>query len=261
MPYFERRIYSGNMLEVERYCATNGGRPIGSRNTGRTTEEQEALNTAQSWRKLWRMINCNFSRKNGDMCITLRFCEPISAAEANAHYQAFMRRVRTVRKRKGLADLRYILIRDEQSDRQHAHMIVNGGIPFAELSKLWKCGMLWGRLLDNTDNHKELARYLTKQYKPKRGSDTNENAKAAHQKNKRRWTCSRNLARPTIKKRLCKRVTLHTAPSAPKGYELTAEAVRGADWLGNLWLKWVCRKIPEQKRNRKPGTLRGRMAC
>lgn len=260
MPYFEKRIYSGQVLEVERYYATKGGRPIGSRNADESTKAQEELNSVQSWRKLWRMLNCNFCRENGDKCITLQFSRKVDEAEANRQYTAFMRRIRAARKKRGLDDLRYIIVRESQSGRQHAHMVLNDGLSLEELTELWGQGMVWGAKLDNTNNCKELARYLTRQHKPRKGSGKPENAKDPRQKRKRRWTCSRNLKKPIVKKRACRPVTVHTMPRAPKGYELTPEVWRDADSQGNMWLRWVCRKLPEPVPKRR-ATLHGRMIC
>lgn len=260
MPYFEKRIYSGRMLEVERYYATKGGRPAGSRNAAESAKAQEELNSVQSWRKLWRMLNCNFSRAAGDLCITLRFSRKVDEAEANRQYTAFMRRIRAARKKRELDELRYILIRESQSGRQHAHMVLNAGLALEDLSQLWGQGMLWGAMLADTDNHKELARYLTQQKKQRKGSSSPENAKDPRKKGKRRWTCSRNLKKPIVKKRACRPVTIHTMPRAPKGYELTPEVWRDADCQGNMWLRWVCRKLPEATPKHQ-AARHGRMIC
>ena len=260
MPYFEKRIYSGNVLEVERYYATKGGRPLGSRNTCESSTAQDELNSMQSWRKLWRMLNCNFSRSAGDLCITLRFSRMVNAAEANRQYTAFMRRIRAARKKRGMDDLRYIIVREIQSGKHHAHMVLNAGLSLEELTQLWGQGILWGALLDDTNNHKELARYLSRQHKQRRGGNSTENAKEPHQKGQRRWTCSRNLKKPIVKKRPCRPVTVHTMPRAPKGYELTPEFWRDADSMGNMWIRWICRKMPATAQKRK-STRHGRMIC
>lgn len=248
MPYIEKRIYSGDMLEVERYFASRGGRPKGSRNEQPTSSQQEALNDAQSWRHLWRMIHCNFSREAGDMCITLTFNGQTEEEEAQRAYNRFIRRMRAERKRRALPELKYIIIREEQSGRQHAHMLVNGGLSFEELSKLWAKGWMWGRLLDDTPDHKALARYLTEQHKQRKGGESQENAKTKRRRGKRRWTGSRNLQKPKVVKRECRPVTLKTMPRAPKGYELRPDFQRDADVFGNLWIKWTCRRIQEPKR-------------
>ena len=95
---------------------------------------------------------------------------------------------------------------------------------------------------------KELAAYLNRQHKPRKGSGTTENAKEPRQRGKRRWTTSRNLKKPVVKKRECRPVTMKTMPAVPqghRGYTLMPEFERGADRFGNLWLRWMCVKTSE----------------
>ena len=239
MPYYERRVYSGPMLEVKRFCGTKGGRPLGSKKTGEGKSTDE-LNDAQSWRKLWRMIACNFSRENGDMCITLKFAVWVDRETAMKEYTRFLRQLRNLRRKRKLPELRYIIVKEVQSGRQHAHLILNGGIGLEELTELWGLGNVWASVLEDTASYKELANYLLRQHKPRRGSKSQENAKEPRQRGQRRWTCSQNLQKPETKKRECRPVTMHTMPRAPKGYRLLPDFTRDVDVFGNLWIEWMC---------------------
>lgn len=254
MPYYERRIYCGDLLEVKRYCGTKGGRPLGSKKTGEGKSSEE-LNDAQSWRKLHRQIACNFSPKNGDMCLTLTFRTWVDRQTALKAYEKFLRQIRAMRKKRGLGELKYIIVKEVQSGRQHAHVIVNGGIELKDLQALWGMGTVWAKVLEDTHNYKELASYLMKQHKPRRGSQSEENAKDPRQKGQRRWTCSRNLQKPEVKKRECRPVTMHTLPRAPKGYRLLPDFVRDVDLFGNLWMEWTC--IREEEEKTKPKRPKG----
>lgn len=245
MPYYEKRTYSGPVLECERYYATNGGRPVGSRNEQESTLNQDELNDAQSWRRLWRLINCNFRKDAGDLCLTLRFKAWVSEQEAYRQYAAFLRRVKRIRSKRSLPELKYICVKECQSGWQHAHLILNGGISVEELTELWGKGTVWATMLEDTHSYKALAKYLTEQHKQRRGSDSPENAKEPRRRNQRRWTGSRNLEKPVVKKRPCRPVTIHTMPRAPKGYELMPDFRRDADRFGNLWLRWTCIKTAE----------------
>ena len=255
MPYFERRIYCGEMLEMKRYYGTNGGRPLGSKKTGECKSSDE-LNDAQSWRKLYRLTACNFSRKNGDMCITLTFRNWVDKKTAVKAYEKFLRQLRTLRKKRGLEELKYIIVKEEQSGRQHAHIILNSGIELKELDELWGHAKVWASILEEARRYKELAAYLLKQHKPRRGSESEENAKAPRQKGQRRWTCSRNLQKPIIKRRLCREVTLYTMPRAPKGYRLLPEFNRDADVFGKYWIEWMCIREDEKPEKPKPKKAR-----
>lgn len=257
MPYYEKRTYSGPVLECERYYATNGGRKQGSRNEQESSETQDQLNDEQSWRRLWRILLCNFSKQSGDLCLTLRFRNWVSEEEAYRQYAAFLRRVKRLRAKRGLEALKYICVKECQSGWQHAHLILNGGISAEELTKLWGKGTVWMSVLEDTRSYKELARYLTEQHKARRGSESTENAKEERRRNQRRWTGSRNLEKPVVKKRECRPVTVHTMPRAPKGYELMPDFRRDADKFGNLWLRWTCVRVKDEDsgggRKRKAG--------
>lgn len=258
MPYYEKRIYSGRVLEMERYYATDGGRPLNSIRVQPTTEAQEKLNDIQSWRKLVRVLNCNFSRENGDLCLTLTFRRYMSREAARKAYSKFLRKVRDMRRKQKMADLKYILISETQSGRQHAHLILNAGISVEELTALWdELGTVWASVLDNSNNYKDLAAYLLRQHKPRRGSQSDENAKEQRQRNERRWTGSRNLEKPVVQKRRCRPVTNNTMPRAPKGYELLPDFQRDADRFGNMWIRWMCIRVDDRVGAKKEGR-RGR---
>lgn len=239
MPYYERRIYAGPMLEVKRYMGTQGGRPLGSRKKD-DSKSREELNDVQSWRKLWRLLACNFSKANGDLCLTLKFEKWVAREEAHKQYERFLKQLRYIRKKRGMEELHYIIVKEVQSGRQHAHVVMNGGIGLEELTVLWGLGNVWASVLEDTSSYKELARYLMQQHKSRRGSNDAANAKEPRQKGQRRWTCSRNLKKPETKKRLCRPVTMHTMPRAPKGYRLLPDFHRDVDVFGNLWIEWMC---------------------
>lgn len=244
--HYEKRTYSGPILEIERYYATDSGRPLNSINTTPSTEAQDVLNGIQSWRKLVRLVNCNFSRKAGDLCITLPFRSYMTEEKAKKAYSRFLRKVRTLRKKMGLPELKYIIVAEVQSGKPHAHVILNAGISMDELVEMWDAeGAAWISRLDDSNNYKDLAAYLTRQHKPRRGGESTENAKQERERNKRRWSGSHNLEKPIVKKRKCKPVTTKTVPRAPKGYALLPGFESDADRFGNMWIRWTCIRLEE----------------
>ena len=108
MPYYERRIYAGPMLEVKRYMGTQGGRPLGSRKKD-DSKSRDELNDVQSWRKLWRLLACNFSKANGDLCLTLKFEKWVAREEAHKQYERFLKQLRYIRKKRGMEELKYLI--------------------------------------------------------------------------------------------------------------------------------------------------------
>lgn len=72
--------------------------------------------------------------------------------------------------------------------RIHAHMLISGGIDRAELEKLWARGYANAYSLQPDERGLEgLARYMVKS-----------------QKNRRKWSCSKNLKKPQVRVSDCK---------------------------------------------------------
>lgn len=265
MPWYEKRIYSGNVLELRRYYATDGGRAYGSKNEMPSSDEQRLANDTQSWLKLKRVLRCNFSRKNGDLSLTLTNRDWVTKEEAKKRFDKMLRDMRRMRRKLGLPELKYIMIREVQSGRPHAHLVLNKGLTMEQIGQLWPHGMAYGGVVDDANDFSNLASYLMEQEKKRRGGKHQalkdveaksekegaygENAKEPRARGERRWTGSRNLEKPLVKKRECRPVTLKTMPRAPKGYRLTYRMERGEDRLGNCWLSWECMREDHTERN------------
>jgi hypothetical protein len=155
---------------------------------------QRVLNNRNAVRYLTWLINSNFSKD--DLHVSLTYSEenlPGTLAEAEKEVKKFIRRLKYLRKKKGLSSLRYILVTpdfesdDEVApDRLHHHIIMDGDLSRDEIEDTWsKRGKSIGfvnadRLQPTGEGMKALAKYLAGQ--PGR---------------KQRWTSSRNLKRPT----------------------------------------------------------------
>ena len=227
MPYFEKITRSGRLLEVEWYFATRDGRRIArGENRAESSEEMERLNERNARRKLMRLINANFSGAAGDLFVTLTHAQPVDEAQAAKEERNVLLRIARARERKGLDALKYIAITECQSARWHHHLIINGGLTLDELRAVWGTrGRLMVSTLDDTYTYEELARYLTRGHKPRRGAEGAENAKTPRRKGARRWHASRNLTRPVETKRQIARPPKPGEPKARKGYRLLPDWV------------------------------------
>lgn len=240
------------MLEVERYCATKDGRrmPRGERRE-ETSEDQQELNDKQAQRRLMRLINVNFDGRHGDMFVTLTHTPGIEEEEARTEVGKMIKRMRALRKRKGLEDIKYILITECQSGKWHHHLIINHGLSLEEIQELWgKRGRTNASILSDTYTYGDLARYLVKTEKARKGSDNPENVKLQRRKYGRRWSSSKNLEKPEVKKREIKPIRIGEAPKAPKGYRLLPEWYMGADKFGNLFMYFCCVETEERTKAR-----------
>lgn len=237
MPYLERRIQSGNLLEVEKYFATRHGQKLPrSANENDTPEDMAKVNERRSQKRLHRLICANFSRKNGDLFATYTYGGAITEAEAMKGERNLIARIKRLRKRKGLPELKYIVITEKQS-RWHHHIIMNGGLTLEEVKAVWgeRGARISLSVLDDTNSYEELSRYLTAQHKSKRGSESAENVKQQRQKGQRRWHASRNLKQPVETVRVIARPPKPGEPKAPKGYRLQANWYFGCDVYGYLY--------------------------
>lgn len=191
MPYREKKIYSGKMLEIEIYPISKKER---KKKRGKKEKvslpKQKNLNDKNAKKHLIRLINTNFTDE--DLAVHLTYTNktlPRSEEEARRDVANYLRRVKHFRNKKGLPPLKYIAVIEfrepeetEKGIRIHHHIIMNSlDRDIAE--------QLWGKGRANADRLKAdefgyegLARYITKDPK---GS--------------KRWTQSKNLKQPTIK--------------------------------------------------------------
>lgn len=244
MGYYEKRIQSGPYLEVYRYHAlrsTGKQTPRGPAERD-TTEYQEELNSVAAWKKLLRLVLCNFSRAASDLFVTVTHRERITEADALREERNLIARIKRLRKRLGLSELKYIAVTEEQG-RWHTHLIINGGLTLDQLVKVWgDRGRVAVSTLEDQNNYRELARYLTTDHKEcRRKTDEHGDPalKTPRRKYQRRWHASRNLARPVEKVKPAPKPRLGE-PKPPKGYRLLPDWRFGVDVLGYYYVDYAC---------------------
>lgn len=244
MGYYEKRIQSGPYLEVYRYHALRSPGKQTPRGPAErdTTEYQEELNSVAAWKKLFRLELCNFSRAAGDLFVTVTHRERITEADAIREERNLIARLKRLRKRLGLPELKYIAVTEEQG-RWHTHLIMSGGLTLEQLVKVWgDRGRVAVSTLEDQNNYRELARYLTTDHKEcRRKTDEHGDPalKTPRRKYQRRWHASRNLARPVEKVKPAPKPRLGE-PKPPKGYRLLPDWRFGVDVLGYYYVDYAC---------------------
>ena len=257
MGYYEKRIWAGPLLEVSRYHSLRApGKKLprgGAENP--SEEKQEALNDISAWRRLNRIILCNFSRANRDVFATFTHRRAMSQEEAMREERNLIARLKRARKKAGLEPMKYIAITEEQGG-WHTHLIMNGGLSLEALTDAWgNRGRVMVSALEDQGNYKALARYLTQRLKECRNKKDEEGQpalKTPRRKYQRRWHGSRNLERPVEKVKPAPRPR-PGQPRPPKGYRLTDWAF-GVDSMGYAYLEYTC--MAEDGRGRKHGKKR-----
>lgn len=187
--YRERRYYCGDYLEVDIF-------PVFRKQNGRrkkakpTSEVQTRLNEHNAEQKLIRILNANFT--GDDIEIHLTYAQPnlpSTPEEAERDVQNFLRRVKRLRKKEGLPELKYVNVPAGGVDgtRFHFHITMSGGIERSRLEELWGYGYANSRKLQFNENGVEgLARYVARQFSTHKGE----------MPFRKRWTASRNLTIP-----------------------------------------------------------------
>lgn len=183
--YRETKYYCGDFLDVDIY-------PVFKKQNTRsgkykpTTELQAKLNTNNSVKRLERLLHCNFTTT--DYALHLTYADdklPPDAETAQKDVQKFLRRIRRWYKLQG-KELKYICVTEKgkRSERVHHHLVLTGGVDRSELESYWRLGYANTKRLQFTKNGVAgLANYITKQpllFK--------------------RWSASRNLIKPTVRK-------------------------------------------------------------
>lgn len=252
MPYIKQEIRSGKLLEVEVYYSTrHGKRGIHrSPNEAQTGESQEKGNERRAQKRLKRLITTNFSREAKDLFVTYTYGREVTEEEAMKGERNLLDRIRRLRKKKGLPELKYIVITEKQS-KWHHHLIMNGGLTWDELVAVWgnRGERVHVSTLDDSQVCEGLARYLTEQHKAKKGTDDAENVKQPRRKGQHRWRASRNLQEPTVTKTVLKREPRLKEPSQRKGYQLIRDSVTmGFDVFGMVWSHAEYVRVEDMKR-------------
>ena len=185
MGYQTRTTIAGKRLEAEVYPIFGRSTEAmlrRAKKTNITPEKQARLNHERSIRHLVQLADANFNEN--DIHLTLTYQTAPSYERAKKDMRNFMLRVKRIREKRGMSELKYIytIEGNEEGNREriHIHCLMNGDMEREELERVWQKGYANADRLKPDENGLEaIARYITKQ-----------------QKNKRKWCASKNLKQP-----------------------------------------------------------------
>lgn len=140
MPYREKKIYSGAMLEIERVHCHSCGRVIGRRGRGLPTgKAQEKINLRNAQLRLARLLCENFKR--GDYHVALTFGKELERDEQQKILARFLRRLRLAFRRATGRELRYVCVCERTVE--HGRTIIWYVRHSAQMWMNWpRCGMV-----------------------------------------------------------------------------------------------------------------------
>lgn len=240
MPWYQKTITAGPLIEIRHYFATRDGRAISrGPNMEASSEAQVQANQQNAEMELCRLIACNFGGELGGGSYTFKSREGLTEEEAQKRERNLLDRIKRLRKRKGLEPLRYIATLEKQG-RWHHHIVMQDDMSLQELTELW--GELAGEgsrvhvraVTTDAEGYMEIARYMLGIHKERRdGTKPGENTKQQRRKWQRRWHASKGLNRPKVEKKPVKRQGRWGQATAPKGCRLL-DLRQWVDALGNI---------------------------
>lgn len=202
----EKKIFCGEKyLEVDIYPMTVSRKRKGKRSKKEkeSLQKQKNLNDKNAKRRFVQIAESNFGE--GDLILHLTYNDdmlPKSLEELERNIQNFLRRLKRLRKKLGLEDLKYLLVTsyttEEQEEyveevRPHHHLIVNGNISRDLVEDLWRAKREKGEKKGKRFGYANAQRV---QYDYVEGITRVSQYIVRNLTQKRKWTCSQNLTRP-----------------------------------------------------------------
>lgn len=229
MPYIEKWTYSGDYAEREMYSLTKNQIEYYERKkrtpkdkSKLTLEYQKRTNWKNAEKKLKRLMNCNFTKR--DIFATFTFVEKLSEEIAIQEFKKFISRLRYYFKKNKLK-LKYIYcIGEHKKEGIHFHMIMNN-IKLDDLRLVWENSRYGGRLhistlrFENQNGLGGLARYFMDNTlgRDKEHSNLDEFNKMLL----RKWNSSKGLISPKIKIKIIKSLSIRSIPKDYRNYKVT----------------------------------------
>ena len=165
-----------------------------------TPERIQKYNTERAKFRLQLLMDTNFTSE--DQSLTLTYTEQPSEQEVRKDVKNFIERIRRERNRRGMPALKYIYAieseRDGRTKQLHCHIVMSGGIERKEVEKIWRKGSEargfanCDELQPDKEGLRRLAFYV---YEQNRGKE---------QKNRRHYSCSKNLTEPKVRRSMSK---------------------------------------------------------
>ncbi len=236
MPYFQKRTLLGKYMEIEEYAASKNGRRLTRAGKEKpSSEAQRKKNERQAEKKLTRLMHCNFDEKDFFLTLTFKNKHSITEEMAEREFNNYIRRVKNIRNKNGISELRYIVVMGkDKKNGLHFHLVISGGMPKAVIESLWGKGRtMITQLEEGEHGFKGLAIYFLKNTK-----------QLGDRPNKRKWKQSMKLEKPkVIKLKPIKRISMKKNPKAPKGYRVVDYDLSVNKFTGAMYRVVLCRRI------------------
>lgn len=250
MGYRTKTTRAGKRLEVDVYPVFGYQDRMRARAAKQqiTPETMRRVNLSNAKRKIVQLADANFTEE--DIHLTLTYENPPIYSRCQRDVVNFLAAVKRRRAKKGLPELKYIYVIEDDEDgikkRIHVHILMSGGMSREELEELWAKGYANAdRLQPDERGLEAVARYLVKS-----------------QRNRRKWCSSKNLKKPDVRVSDCKlsnakvKKIARNLPNEAKdimrraypGYEFVECKVKFSDQVDGCYIRALMRKVDKGKK-------------
>lgn len=195
-----------------------------------TPEKVRKNNMRCAVRRLTALLNANFSGSGAHVTLTYGG-DPPEKKQAAADRRNFIRRLRRSLAQCGV-DLKYVVVTEYENHRIHHHIVMNcQDIPI--LNECWPKGYVKMTALSEEGDYSKLAEYLIK--------ETEKTFRLPDSAHKQRYSASRNLIQPVIKRESVDARLLDEDPVPTKGYYIPKDRIRRYEHpiTGIEYLEWI----------------------
>ena len=214
MKIYEETIVAGKtILRSIKISSGNHGNKRGPK-INITSDAVRKNNDRLAVKRLTADLNANF--KGGDLHITLTYAEMPSLMQAKKDREKFLKDLRNELRKTGM-ELKYIAVTEYKNKRPHHHIVVNTD-DLTLINQLWGKGRVHSTPLDSEGNYYKLAEYLIK--------ETTKTFREEDSLHKRRYSCSRSIVHPAVKRQEVDLSKLEEDPEPIRGYYIPKECER-----------------------------------
>ena len=205
---------AGACIDVTLKYSRRSGQGQRAAKTNPTREAVVKNNDRVAVKELARLMNSNFHPGDWHATLTYEGDEP-SEKEARRELRNFIRRMGREYEKAG-REFRWIAVTEYKNHRIHHHIVMSY-IDDQAIRSQWKRGYVRFTSLDRSRNYRKLAEYFVK--------ETTKTMREPGNETKKRWSSSRNLIRPIVKREIVQAKTMYEQPKAFKGYEIDRDTI------------------------------------
>lgn len=175
-----------------------------------TREDVQKNNDRLAVRNLTLLLNANFDYHAAHF--TLTYKEAPTPEEASKDRENFLRRMK-----RALPGIKYVAVTEYMNVRIHHHIVMST-TDVDLVNRLWTKGFVMPTVLDESGDYTDLAEYLIK--------ETNKTFRSPDGIHKHRYSSSRNLKKPAIRRTEAGVRDLEEDPEPIRGYYIPKERIR-----------------------------------